>query len=87
MKLRVGTKIAVGFAVVLINLLAMGGYAYYKAGETDDHLGNIQRASLRGGAAAHAQESYLNAVMAIRGYMAYGNESFIKQMDDNSTSR
>ncbi|MHC1758906.1 MAG: methyl-accepting chemotaxis protein [Negativicutes bacterium] len=82
MKLRVGAKIAAGFTIVLIILFVMGGYAYYKAGETGDHLENIQRASLRGGAAAHAQESYLNAVMATRGYMTYGNESFTKQIDD-----
>ena len=82
MKLRVGTKIAVGFAVVLIILFVMGGYAYYKAGETDVHLENIQRASLRGGAAAHAQQSYLGAVLGARGYMAYGNEDFVKQTDE-----
>ena len=83
MKLRVGAKIAAGFAVILVILFVMGGYAYYKAGETGDHLENIQRASLRGDAAGQAQESYLNAVMATRGYMAYGTETFIKQIDDN----
>ena len=62
--------------------VVMGGYAYYKAVETGDHLENIQRASLRGGAAGQAQESYLSAIMATRGYMAYGNESFVKQIDE-----
>lgn len=82
MKLRVGAKISAGFAFVLIILFVMGGYAYYKAGETDDHLNNIQRASLRGDAAGQAQQSYLSAIMATRGYMTYGNETFVKQIDD-----
>ncbi len=82
MKLRVGAKIAAGFAVVLVILFVMGGYAYYKAVETGDHLENIQRANLRSGAAGHALESYLGAVLAARGYMAYGNEDFVKQADE-----
>ena len=82
MKLRVGAKIAAGFAVVLVILFVMGGYAYYKAGETGDHLENVERANLRNSAASHAQQSYLNAVMATRGYTAYGNETFVKQIDE-----
>ena len=82
MKLRVGAKIAAGFAVILVILFVMGGYAYYKAGETGDHLENIQRALLRGDAAGQAQQSYLGAIMATRGYMTYGNETFVKQIDD-----
>jgi methyl-accepting chemotaxis protein len=82
MRLNVGTKIALGFGIVLLILFVMGGYSYYKASETGEHLENIQRASLRGGAAARAQESYLSAIMATRGYMTYGNETFTKQIDD-----
>jgi len=85
MKLRVGAKIAAGFAVILVILFAMGGYSYYKAGETGDHLENIERASLRGGFAAHAQQSFLGAVLGARGYMAYGNEDFAKQTDEKFT--
>ena len=82
MKFKVGAKIAAGFTMVLLILFVMGGYANYKAVETGDHLENIQRASLRGGAAGQAQESYLSAIMATRGYMTYGNESFVKQIDE-----
>jgi len=35
---RLAAKIAAGFTIVLIILFVMGGYAYYKAGETGDHL-------------------------------------------------
>ena len=83
MKLGVGAKIALGFGIVLIILFAMGGYAYYQASQTRILSADLQRASVRSDAAAKSKEFFQNSVLAIRGYMLYGDETLGKQALDN----
>ena len=82
MKLRVGAKISGGFTIVLCILFLMGGYTYYRLGEADDTADAVLRANLRSGALNKTQESYWGAVAAIRGYLASGNEDFVKQAEE-----
>ena len=43
--MKVGAKITLGFAIVLIILFIMGGYSYYKAAELDELTTDLARAS------------------------------------------
>ncbi len=81
MKIKVGTKIALGFGVVLLILFFMGGYSYYKAAELDDLTTDLARANQRADAAAKVQSAFINGVLAMRGYMVYGDDNFAKQSD------
>ena len=81
MKMKVGAKITLGFAIVLIILFIMGGYSYYKAAELDELATDLARANQRADAASKVQTSFLNGVMVTRAYMVYGDESYTKQTD------
>ena len=45
--MRVGMKIALGFLVVIVIMLAMGGTSFYSAGNVADQVGGVERASQR----------------------------------------
>ena len=79
--MKVGAKITLGFAIVLIILFIMGGYSYYKAAELDELATDLARANQRADAASKVQTSFLNGVMVTRAYMVYGDESYTKQAD------
>ena len=81
MRLNVGMKIALGFGIVLIILFIMGGYSYYKASELDDLTSDLARANRRASAAANTRFTFTSGVLAVRGYMVYGDENFAKQTE------
>ena len=55
MRMKVGAKIALGFGIVLLILLIMGGYSYYEATELDVLTSDLARASKRADVAVKAQ--------------------------------
>ena len=83
MRLKVGTKIALGFGIVLFLLFIMGGYSYYKASELDELTTDLARANRRANAAANIRFNYVSGVLATRGYMVYGDENFAKQTEQS----
>ena len=81
MRMKVGAKIALGFGIVLLILLIMGGYSYYEATELDVLTSDLARASKRADVAVKAQSDYVAGILAARGYMVYGDETFAKQSE------
>ena len=79
--MKVGAKIALGFGIVLLILLIMGGYSYYEASELDVLTSDLARASKRADVAVKAQSDYVAGILAARGYMVYGDETFAKQSE------
>jgi methyl-accepting chemotaxis protein len=81
MRFNVGAKIALGFGIVLMIMFIIGGYSYYKAAELDDLTTDLARANRRADAAAKVNSKYIEGVLAGRGYMVYGDESYAKQAE------
>lgn len=80
--MRVGMKIGLGFLVVILVLAVMGGVSFYSAGNIADQVGGIDRASERMERASAVDKAFTEGVVALRGYMVYGREDFVKQFDD-----
>lgn len=80
--MRVGMKIALGFLVVIVIMLAMGGTSFYSAGNIADQVGGVQRASQRMELASEVDQGFTQGVLAVRGYMVYGKDNFAKQFGD-----
>ncbi|HWR31732.1 MAG TPA: methyl-accepting chemotaxis protein [Negativicutes bacterium] len=76
--MKVGAKNALGFGIVLAIMFVMGGYSYYSSSDTRTQLAELDRASQRSDAATTAKDNYINGVLAARGYMLYGDETFAK---------
>ena len=81
--MKVGLKIALGFCLVVLILLAMGGTSYYSAGSIDDQLATINRSSKRVELATNVDNAFGDGVMAIRAYMVYGREEYATQSVGN----
>jgi len=75
-------KIALGFLVVIVIMLAMGGTSFYSAGNIADQVGGVQRASQRMELASEVDQAFTQGVLAVRGYMVYGKDNFAKQFGD-----
>ncbi len=81
MQMKVGAKIALGFGIVLLIMFFMGGYSYYEATDLDVLTSDLARASKRADVAVKAQADFVAGVLAARGYMVYGDETFAKQSE------
>ena len=76
-------KIALGFLVVILILLGMGGTSFYSAGNIADQVVGVQRASQRVELASAVDQSFSQGALALRGYMVYGKDNYAKQFGDN----
>ncbi len=77
--MKVGVKIALGFCLVIVVLLSMGGSSYYSAGNVETQMTAIQRSSQRVELVSAVDQAYTEGVLATRGYMVYGKDNFAKQ--------
>ena len=80
--MKVGVKIALGFCLVILVLLAMGGSSYYSAGNVETQMTAIQRSSQRVELVSEVDQSFTEGIMATRGYMVYGRDVYAKQALD-----
>jgi len=80
--MRVGTKIAIGFAIVVLIQLVMGATSYFSAGKVEDQMGMIQRSNQRVELVTAADQAFTAGVLASRGYMLYGTDGYAKQADE-----
>ena len=80
--MRVGMKIGMGFLVVILVLAVMGGTSFYSASNIADQVGGIGRASQRMELASATDKAFTEGVLAARGYMVYGRDTFAKQFGD-----
>ena len=81
--MRVSVKIALGFCLVVLVVLAMGGSSYYSVGNVETQMATIQRSSNRVELVNAVDMTFSEAVLASRGYMLYGREEFAKQAVEN----
>jgi len=81
--MRVSVKIALGFCLVVLVVLAMGGSSYYSVGNVETQMAAIQRSSNRVELVNAVDMTFSEAVLASRGYMLYGKEEFAKQAVEN----
>ena len=79
--MKIGAKISAGFGIILIILLFMGGYSYFQAVHLDVLTSELSKSNQRADATVRVRTAYVNGVLAMRGYMVYGDESFAKQAE------
>ncbi len=77
--MKVSAKIALGFFLVVMVVLTMGGASYYSMGKVETQMEAIQRVSQRVELVNAVDMAYSDGVLATRGYMLYGKEEFAKQ--------
>ena len=77
--MKIGVKITLGFCLVILVLLSMGGTSYYSAGNVESQMTAIQRSSQRVELVSAVDQSFTEGIAATRGYMVYGKETFVKQ--------
>lgn len=80
--MRVGMKIALGFLIVILIQVIMGGTSFYSAGNIAEQVIGVQRASQRVDLASKVDQDFTQGALAIRGYMVYGKDNFAKQFGD-----
>lgn len=77
--MKVGMKIALGFCLVVLVLLSMGGTSFYSANNIDNQMSVIDRSSQRVELATAIDKTFTEGVLAARGYMVYGKDNFSSQ--------
>lgn len=77
--MKVGIKIALGFCLVILVMLSMGGSSYYFVGNIADQVNFIKNGSQRVELATAVDKTFTEGVLGARGYMVYGKENFAKQ--------
>lgn len=77
--MRVGMKIALGFLVVIVIMLAMGGTSFYSAGNIAAQMEVITHNNQRIDLVNAVDKTFTEGVVAIRGYMVYGKPDYAKQ--------
>jgi methyl-accepting chemotaxis protein len=83
MQMRVGTKIALGFMVMMLFILLLGGFSSYSAGGIKDQVIELQRATTRLTLSLKIENEFTGAIGEARGFVAYGNEKML----DNFSSK
>jgi methyl-accepting chemotaxis protein len=80
--MKVGVKIALGFCLVIVVVLSMGGTSYYSAGNVENQTTEIARSIQRVELVNAVDQLFTEGTMATRGYMLYGKDTFSKQATD-----
>ncbi|MCE5287487.1 MAG: methyl-accepting chemotaxis protein [Pelosinus sp.] len=77
MHLKVGTKITIGFFVLTLLILVLGGISYYSSGGIKEQVTELERATARLTLSLKVENEFTGAIGEARGYVAYGNEKMI----------
>lgn len=81
MKMNLGKKIAMGFVCMLILIGILGVNSLFTLYSFKDQLQSIDTANNRLTILNATNNSFKESVGAIRGFLAYGNENYIKQTE------
>ncbi|MDD2420652.1 MAG: methyl-accepting chemotaxis protein, partial [Heliobacteriaceae bacterium] len=81
MKLTIGKKIGSGFGVMLIMLLVLGSSSFYFLNTIKDQFTTINEAHDRQELGLKILDEFGSGIAAIRGFVAYGDEKFMQQVD------
>ncbi|BBB90745.1 MAG TPA: HAMP domain-containing methyl-accepting chemotaxis protein [Methylomusa anaerophila] len=83
MKLSVSKKIILGFFVNLLLIGLIAGGAFWELSALARNVGAIGQDYERSSLAVNSDRHFKGAVAAIRGYIAYGEEKFLRQVEEN----
>ncbi|HBV95707.1 MAG: chemotaxis protein [Peptococcaceae bacterium BICA1-7] len=83
MKLRVGAKISLGFALMLVLILIVGGNSYNSIKTTKAELLALNEANERLILELQIENSFKEGVASMRGFIAYGDETYYDKTKEN----
>ncbi|PKM87600.1 MAG: methyl-accepting chemotaxis protein [Firmicutes bacterium HGW-Firmicutes-12] len=83
MKLTVGKKIGLGFTSMLLLLIILGGSAFLNLRSAETAIEQISTATERLAMLNNVNSSFLKGVSSIRGYIAYGDQNYLTQIESN----
>ena len=83
--LKIGTKISLGFATILLMLFIFGITSIVALYATKTGLEEINRASKRTDMSMQIDKEYIGIIAAVRGYLAYGDEKYSTQVNEGFT--
>lgn len=76
-KLKIGTKISLGFAIMLLILLLLSGNSFFSLKSSQKQLTEIGTANERLVTALKIDSAFTEAVSNVRAYIAYGDEKYL----------
>jgi len=80
--MKIGVKITLGFCLVILVLLGIGGTSFYSATRIESQMTTIQQSSQRVELVSAVNQSFTEGITDVRGYMVYGKDTFAKQALD-----
>lgn len=83
MKISVGKKIGLGFLVMLVFIVIFIIATFSTLQNTKNDLEEISKANERSNLSLESNLYFREATSAIRGYIAYGDEQYYAQMEEN----
>jgi len=82
MRLKIGTKISLGFALILVLVCVVGGNSYLSLQESKRNLDEMDAANQRLLLGMQIENNFLDGVAAMRGFMFFGDEIYCTQAED-----
>jgi methyl-accepting chemotaxis protein len=76
MKMKIGTKVMLGFALVLLLIVVIGGNATVSTNSIDQDTNTLREVNEELSLIKDIESHFYNGVAGIRGYIAYGQNSF-----------
>ena len=80
--MKIGAKVGLGFAVIILVLTVLIGYSYFSLTSIENDVNGSAAANKRLILISDIRNDFFQSVAAIRGYIAYGDEKFSKQVED-----
>lgn len=81
MKLSIGRKLRLGFGIMLVIIVSIVVTCFILMQDTKTRIGNIHEASQRSDLASDAALNIRNVMVGIRGVLAFGEERFYQQTE------
>ncbi len=86
MKLGLGTKISLGFIIMLVIVVVLGGASYFNLNSVKGDIDEIAAANERLILELQIESTFKSGMTAIRDYVTYGDERYYQQTEDCLTS-
>ncbi|HBX22915.1 MAG TPA: methyl-accepting chemotaxis protein [Desulfotomaculum sp.] len=83
MKLKLGAKISFSFVIMLIIVIILGGSAFVNLNSVKGDIDSISAANESLILELRIDSTFQSGVAAMRGFIAYGDEKFYEQTDEN----
>lgn len=83
MNLKIGQKIGLGFGALVVLILIMAVVSYVNLRDAKEDLSSVQSAVSRMTTADDTVKQYKATMLAIRTYVAFGDENARKQVEEN----